>query len=124
MNAPIDTAIRVSEADLTDPVQVERIEAFVAERRASLFHRPAWLLAVERGTGQKAGGREPPPAPIQFRQASVDEQLVQARTVYSKSCWACCAGLLGRTISRRRIIPCRSSLLRLKSRSQSRRNLG
>ncbi|MEM6475479.1 MAG: FemAB family XrtA/PEP-CTERM system-associated protein [Pseudomonadota bacterium] len=56
MNAPINTTHRVSTADLHDKAQVERIEAFVAERRASLFHRPAWLLAVERGTGQKAGG--------------------------------------------------------------------
>lgn len=56
MNAPIDTALKVFEADLDDPVLRDRIEAFVAERRASLFHRPAWLLAVERGTGQKASG--------------------------------------------------------------------
>ncbi len=33
-----------------------RIEGFVAEQRASLFHRPAWLRAVEAGTGQRAGG--------------------------------------------------------------------
>jgi FemAB-related protein (PEP-CTERM system-associated) len=56
MNAPIDTAHRVSVADLNDEGQAQRIEAFVCERGASLFHRPAWLLAVERGTGQKATG--------------------------------------------------------------------
>ena len=56
MNAPLQSTLTVSLADLRDPIQVKRIEAFVAEHRASLFHRPAWLNAVERGTGQKAGG--------------------------------------------------------------------
>ena len=56
MNAPIDTTHRVSLIDLKDSAQIERIEAFVAEQRASLFHRPAWLKGVESGTGQKACG--------------------------------------------------------------------
>ncbi|MEL6531382.1 MAG: FemAB family XrtA/PEP-CTERM system-associated protein [Pseudomonadota bacterium] len=56
MNAPINTTQKISETDLHDPVQARRIEAFVAEQRASLFHRPAWLLAVEAGTGQRASG--------------------------------------------------------------------
>lgn len=56
MNAPISIGLNVSQVDLHDSAQAARIEAFVAERGASLFHRPAWLLAVERGTGQKASG--------------------------------------------------------------------
>ncbi len=56
MNAPVDTTQKVSQVDLRDAAQVRRIEAFVAERRASLFHRPAWLLGIEAGTGQRATG--------------------------------------------------------------------
>lgn len=56
MNAPIDTVQKVSQVDLHDAVQVRRIEAFVEEQGASLFHRPAWLLGVEAGTGQRASG--------------------------------------------------------------------
>ncbi len=46
----------VSLADLSDRRTCDRIEGFVAEQRASLFHRPAWLRAVEAGTGQRASG--------------------------------------------------------------------
>lgn len=46
----------VSLVDLRDPGEVARIEGFVAEHRGSLFHRPAWLHAVEQGTGQRALG--------------------------------------------------------------------
>ncbi len=42
--------------DLRQPDEAARIEGFVAETAGSLFHRPAWLLAVERGTGQRARG--------------------------------------------------------------------
>jgi len=35
---------------------LRRIEGFVADVGASLFHRPAWLLGVEAGTGQCAAG--------------------------------------------------------------------
>lgn len=57
MNAPFALAMEtVSLVDLRDPGEVARIEGFVAEHRGSLFHRPAWLLAVERGTGQRALG--------------------------------------------------------------------
>lgn len=42
--------------DLSDPAEVEAIERYVAERGGSIFQRPAWLKAVERGTGQKATG--------------------------------------------------------------------
>ncbi|MBH5322763.1 FemAB family XrtA/PEP-CTERM system-associated protein [Aurantiacibacter sediminis] len=57
MNAPfaIDApAIRA--ADLRHPDEVKRIEAFVARRGGSVFHRPPWLSAVEAGTGNRAHG--------------------------------------------------------------------
>lgn len=56
MNAPVTTRPTVSLADLGDARMAARIEGFVKEQRASLFHRPAWLRAVEAGTGQKATG--------------------------------------------------------------------
>ena len=56
MNAPVDMAQRVILADLSDPAMTDRIEVFVREQRGSLFHRPAWLKAVEAGTGQRACG--------------------------------------------------------------------
>ncbi len=57
MNAPFALCSeRVSLADLRDPGEVARIEGFVAELRGTPFHRPAWLCAVERGTGQRATG--------------------------------------------------------------------
>lgn len=56
MNAPISLSLKAVPAELLDAKQCARIDAFVAEMGASLFHRPAWLLAVERGTGQRAGG--------------------------------------------------------------------
>jgi FemAB-related protein (PEP-CTERM system-associated) len=43
-------------ADLREPDEVARIEGFVAKMGGSVFHRPAWLLAVEQGTGQSAHG--------------------------------------------------------------------
>src|SRR5690606_12061798 len=46
----------VREADLRQPDEVVRIEGFVSEMRGTLFHRPAWLRAVEQGTGQRAIG--------------------------------------------------------------------
>lgn len=40
-------------ADLDDPDECRRIDAFVADHpEAELFHRPAWTRGVERGTGQ------------------------------------------------------------------------
>jgi len=61
MNAPFapkiggaGEAIRL--ADLRQPDEAARIEGFVAELGGSVFHRPAWVLAVERGTGQRAHG--------------------------------------------------------------------
>ena len=57
MNAPFAlTTETVREADLRQPDEAARIEGFVADCGGSLFHRPAWLRAVERGTGQRAIG--------------------------------------------------------------------
>lgn len=57
MNAPFAWAdTSTSLIDLHDATAVARIEGFVADMAGSLFHRPAWLLAVERGTGQRAMG--------------------------------------------------------------------
>ena len=56
MNAPVRMTQRASVADLSDPRQCERIEDFVREHRASLFHRPQWLRAVEHATGHRATG--------------------------------------------------------------------
>lgn len=57
MNAPFALAReQVRAVDLRQPDEAARIEGFVAEMAGSLFHRPAWLLAVERGTGQRARG--------------------------------------------------------------------
>tara|TARA_R110002072_G_scaffold81181_16_gene186137 strand:+ start:2284 stop:3348 length:1065 start_codon:yes stop_codon:yes gene_type:complete len=57
VNAPLKhTSICVTLADLRDPAEVARIEGFVAEQGGSVFHRPAWLAAIERGTGQQALG--------------------------------------------------------------------
>ena len=54
MNAPVKAGEVVRAADLRDAAEVRRIEGFVADCSASLFHRPAWLRAVEAGTGQRA----------------------------------------------------------------------
>lgn len=57
MNAPFPLAMEtVNLVDLRDPGEVARIEGFVAELGGTVFHRPAWLLAVQAGTGQKALG--------------------------------------------------------------------
>lgn len=57
MNAPFALAREyVRAVDLRQPDEVARIEGFVAEMRGSLFHRPTWLTAVERGTSQRARG--------------------------------------------------------------------
>lgn len=56
MNAPVAIQHKASVVDLNDARLCERLEGFVKESRASLFHRPAWLKAVEAGTGQKAAG--------------------------------------------------------------------
>jgi FemAB-related protein (PEP-CTERM system-associated) len=57
MNAPFAlTREYVRAVDLRQPDEAARIEGFVAEMGGSLFHRPAWLRAVELGTGQRARG--------------------------------------------------------------------
>lgn len=56
MNAPVKAGQSVRVIDWRDAAQLRRIEGFVAEARASLFHRPAWLRAVAAGTGQRAAG--------------------------------------------------------------------
>jgi len=56
MNAPLKIDVAATQADLTDCASAERIERFVQEQKGTLFHRPAWLKAVESGTGQRATG--------------------------------------------------------------------
>jgi FemAB-related protein (PEP-CTERM system-associated) len=56
MNAPLHSAERVRAVDFGDALDLRRIEGFVVEAGASLFHRPAWLQAVAAGTGQRAAG--------------------------------------------------------------------
>jgi FemAB-related protein (PEP-CTERM system-associated) len=56
MNAPLRAGHQVRSLGMRDAAEVRRIEGFLAEMGASLFHRPAWLGAVEAGTGQRAVG--------------------------------------------------------------------
>ncbi len=56
MNAPLKQALTIRRPDLRDPGQKARIESFLCEMDATPFHRPAWLVAVERGAGQRACG--------------------------------------------------------------------
>lgn len=53
LHRPI-AAVAVRAADLRDPGECARIDAYVADHPESeLFHRPQWSLAVERGCGQR-----------------------------------------------------------------------
>jgi FemAB-related protein (PEP-CTERM system-associated) len=56
MNAPFrHTRGQVRLAQLGQADECRRIDAFLADHaEATAFHRPAWLLAVERGTGNAA----------------------------------------------------------------------
>lgn len=56
VNAPANLPMTVRLANLQDQGEVARIEAFVLETGASVFHRPLWLRAIERGTGNTALG--------------------------------------------------------------------
>ncbi|QDH34761.1 FemAB family XrtA/PEP-CTERM system-associated protein [Porphyrobacter sp. YT40] len=56
MNAPVKIAETVRTVDFADAALLRRIEGFVTETGASLFHRPAWLTGVAAGTGQRAAG--------------------------------------------------------------------
>lgn len=52
--API-ASVSVRTADLGDPAEAARLDAYVAEHPGSeLFHRPQWSQAVEQGCGQKS----------------------------------------------------------------------
>ena len=54
MVAPVG-AVEVRAADLGDPREVGRIDAFVADHpEGYVFHRPQWSRAVERGCRQRA----------------------------------------------------------------------
>jgi FemAB-related protein (PEP-CTERM system-associated) len=56
MNAPAPLALAsVRSADLGDPGEVARLDSFVADHpQGTLFHRPQWSRAVERGCRQRA----------------------------------------------------------------------
>jgi FemAB-related protein (PEP-CTERM system-associated) len=56
MNAPFrPSGVSLRLADLNDPAEVRRLERFVSGHpEATPFHRPAWLGAVARGTGNAA----------------------------------------------------------------------
>lgn len=56
MNAPFGPALtRIRLANLAEPDERATIEHFVATHpEGTPFHRPAWLLAVEQGTGNRA----------------------------------------------------------------------
>lgn len=56
MNAPFKpAALALREVDLTDGQEFARLERFVAEHpEGTPFHRPTWLRAVARGTGNAA----------------------------------------------------------------------
>jgi FemAB-related protein (PEP-CTERM system-associated) len=55
VNAPATLAVTVTTADLADASAHARIEAFVAAHPAgTVFHRPQWSRAVERGCRQRA----------------------------------------------------------------------
>ena len=57
MNAPFALCEEViAVADLSDPGEAARIADFAYATNGSPFHLPRWLLAVEKGTGQKATG--------------------------------------------------------------------
>ena len=55
MNAPFHPVAAVRAVDLSDPGEVRRLEAHVAEQPGgTAFHRPAWLNAVARATDNRA----------------------------------------------------------------------
>ena len=56
MNAPVSLSLNARAVDLADAAMRTRLDGFVQEMGASVFHRPNWLLAVEKSTGQRAGG--------------------------------------------------------------------
>ncbi len=55
MNAPAQLPLSIVAADLADRATCARIEAFVAEHDSgTIFHRPQWSRAVERGCRQRS----------------------------------------------------------------------
>lgn len=55
MNAPFHAPGTLCEVDLADPGEVSELEAFVAAHASgTAFHRPAWLCATARATGNRA----------------------------------------------------------------------
>lgn len=54
MNAPIlEKPVCIREADINDPLELTRIDAWLMERDdSSPFHRPHWVIAAAEGTGQ------------------------------------------------------------------------
>ena len=56
MNAPVSLSLNAQAVNLADAEMRARIDGFVQEMGASVFHKPNWLLAVEKATGQRAGG--------------------------------------------------------------------
>ncbi|MEZ5682314.1 MAG: FemAB family PEP-CTERM system-associated protein [Erythrobacter sp.] len=56
MTAPMAHSTTIRIADLRDTAEVARIEAFIAAAGGTVFHRPLWLQAIERGTGNAAHG--------------------------------------------------------------------
>jgi FemAB-related protein (PEP-CTERM system-associated) len=56
MNAAFDpAAVTVETVALHDPAQVAAVDAWIiADPCSTPFHRPAWIRAVARGTGQRA----------------------------------------------------------------------
>lgn len=56
MNVPVSLSLKVERVDLSAAKDRLRVDSFVQEMGASVFHRSAWLGAVERATGQRACG--------------------------------------------------------------------
>jgi len=56
VNVAVSLSLRVEPVDFADAKDRLRVDNFVHEMGASLFHRTAWLCAVERATGQRARG--------------------------------------------------------------------
>lgn len=55
MNAMTGLGVIIDEASLSDPAVVAELDDWVcAHPDSTPFHRPAWIMGVEAGTGQKA----------------------------------------------------------------------
>src|SRR5688572_16457810 len=55
MNAPVPMTVTVRAAELRDPGECARLDAFVVDHpEGGIFHRPQWSRTVERGCGQRA----------------------------------------------------------------------